>query len=110
MCLFPIAMLLVSPLTYLHHVFHLSISAIVWIPTLIRRKAWLALCGCILALATAGVDWPLLYDRLGPTFRRPAIQAINLYAIAALFVMILVAFEKDALALRERAVPCPTGD
>ncbi|MEI9938071.1 MAG: glycosyltransferase family 87 protein [Pseudomonadota bacterium] len=92
--LFPIAMLFASPLTYLHHVAYLAISAIVWLPVIIKRRHWTTLAAVVLVLGIAGIDWPALYDRLGPLFGRQEYQAINLYAIVVLYGMIIVEYQR----------------
>jgi alpha-1,2-mannosyltransferase len=93
--LFPIVMLFVSPLTYLHHLSYLSISAVIWSTVLIKRGGLLTLACVILVLGIGSIDWPLYYDRLGELFRRPGLRAINLYAIVVLYVIVVVEYQRS---------------
>src|SRR5690606_15824717 len=80
LCLIPIVMLLASPLTYLHHILYLSISVAIWLPAVIKRESWATLATAVAVLGVSGIDWPGFYRRMGPLFRLPEFQALNLYA------------------------------
>jgi hypothetical protein len=94
LCLFSVAMLFISPLTYLHHMVYLSISVALWLPATIKRGSWATLAAVVVLLGISGMDWPGLYGRMGPLFRQPELQALNLYATVALYCIIVVDYHR----------------
>jgi hypothetical protein len=79
------AVILASPLAYLHHMVYLIPSVVIWLTwAWTRGRSWVL--GSVVCLATAsGMNWPSLYDDLGSAFSGVGARAVNLYAVVALY-------------------------
>jgi alpha-1,2-mannosyltransferase len=99
------AMIVISPLAYLHHVIYTFPAAMVLGAHLlseersVRRDLLLVFAAACVALA--GIDFPLLYDgmHLGDLGKR-FLTSINLYALLGLYAALLVAAASAVTARR----------
>jgi alpha-1,2-mannosyltransferase len=88
---FPVV-LIASPLTYVHHVIFLIPAGAVWLSWAWSESRFFFFGLFVLLAFASGIDWPVFYPLLGKSFSGPALQAINLYVIGALFFFGTAAF------------------
>lgn len=81
---FPV-MILASPLGYLHHLIYLLPAVAIWLEAVWRRGKLRWSFVLLIAVFTANVDWPALYERLFGDPAPPLATALNLYALLLLF-------------------------
>lgn len=104
-CLAPI---LVSSFTYLHHVVFVGPAAALWLTWAIRLERSALFLSLVALLAIAGLNWPDFYDLIGGPFRTwPALRAVNLYALLALYCVGLVLVFRRGLGYREPGAATP---
>jgi alpha-1,2-mannosyltransferase len=83
--LFPPIMIVASPLLYRHHIVFLFPAAVIWLTWAWVEMRTAVFCCAVLLLTLSGVDWPVLYTRLPRPFCTVPFQAMNLYAVIALW-------------------------
>jgi alpha-1,2-mannosyltransferase len=87
LALFCPAMILASPLTYVHHVLYLAPALVIWLEHASRQGRTL-LCGMIVVLtAIASTDFASFWQRLSPDDTSWLVLSANLFALLALYLI-----------------------
>jgi len=86
-------MIVLSPLTWLHHVVFLIPTAVILLTWAFAERRSSVLFGSIVVvLAICSIDWPVHYGKLGQLFAKPSLQGINLFSILLLFCIGVLAY------------------
>jgi alpha-1,2-mannosyltransferase len=84
-------MLLVSPITYVHHVIYLSPAVLCWADWAWRKQRHGTLAALLCLTALAGSDFPPWCERLAPALPWALVTSLNLYGVLGLYVLGLYA-------------------